>query len=59
MEEVDKECPLIRMGVSGCMSLLVPAHPGSPGPKAVKQLCVCACVCVCVCLCVCSGCLWC
>jgi len=26
--------------------LLVPAYLGSPGPKAVKRLCVCACVCV-------------
>jgi len=25
--------------------LLVPAYPGSPGPKAVKRLCVCVCVC--------------
>ena len=34
------------------MFLQVPAYPGSPGPKAVKLLCVCvrACVCVCVCL---------
>jgi len=24
--------------------LLVPAYPGSPGPTAVKQLCVCVCV---------------
>jgi len=23
-----------------------PAYPGSPGPKAIKQLCVCVCVCV-------------
>jgi len=38
---------MIRMGVSGCMFLLVPAYPGSPGPKAVKRLCVCVCVCVC------------
>ena len=30
------------------MFLLVPAYPGSPGPTAVKRLCVCACVCVCV-----------
>ena len=30
------------------MFLLVPAHPGSPGQKAVKRLCVCVCVCVCV-----------
>ena len=29
------------------MFLLVPAYPGSPGQKAVKQLCVCVCVCVC------------
>jgi len=28
--------------------LLVPAYAGSPGPKAVKQLCVCVTVCVCV-----------
>ena len=33
------------------MFLLVPAHPGSPGPKAVKRLCACVRVCVCVCLC--------
>ena len=25
MEEDDKGCPIIRMGVSGCMFLLVPA----------------------------------
>ena len=25
---------------------LVPAHPGSPGQRAVKQVCVCVCVCV-------------
>jgi len=28
------------------MFLLVPAYPGSPGQKAVKQLCVCARVCM-------------
>jgi len=27
--------------------LLVPAHLGSSGPKAVKRVCVCVCVCVC------------
>ena len=27
-------------------SFLVPAHPGSPGQRAVKRVCVCACVCV-------------
>jgi len=26
------------------MFLLVLAYPGSPGPKAVKRLCVCMCV---------------
>ena len=26
------------------MFLMVPAYPGSPGPKAVKRLCVCVCV---------------
>jgi len=41
---------------------LVPAHPGSPGHRAVKRVCVrvrvtrvrmCVCVCVCVCVCFC------
>ena len=27
-------------------TFLVPAHPGSPGQRAVKWLCVCVCVCV-------------
>ena len=39
-------------------TFLVPAHPGSPGQRAVKRTCVCVCVCVCVracvCVCVCS-----
>ena len=30
-----------RRGVSGWMFLLVPAHPGSPGQRAVKRSCVC------------------
>ena len=47
MEKDDKGCPMIRMGVSGWMFLLVPAYPGSPRQKAVKRLCVCVCVCVC------------
>ena len=34
-----------RRGVSGWMFLLVPAHPGRPGQRAVKRLCVCVCVC--------------
>jgi len=42
MEEVDKECPMIKMGVSGWVFLLVPSYPGGPGTKAVKRLCVCA-----------------
>ena len=25
-------------------TLLVPAHPGSPGKRAVKRVCVCVCV---------------
>ena len=29
-------------------TFLVLAHPGSPGLRAVKRLCVCVCVCVCV-----------
>ena len=31
-------------------AFLVPAHPGSPGKRAVKQLCVYACVRACVCV---------
>ena len=30
-------------------AFLVPAHPGSPGQRAVKRVCVWGCVCVCVC----------
>ena len=26
-------------------TFLVPAHPGSPGQKAIKLVCVCVCVC--------------
>jgi len=40
MEEDDKGCPMIRMGVSGWVFLLVPDYPGCPGPKAVKRLCM-------------------
>ena len=29
-------------------TFLVPAHPGSPGQRAVKRMCVCVCVCVCL-----------
>jgi len=37
-------------------TFLVPAHPGSPGQRAVKRVCVCVCVCLCVrvCVCVCA-----
>jgi len=28
-------------------TFLVPAHPGSPGKRAVERVCVCVCVCVC------------
>ena len=37
MEKDDKGSMMIRMGVSGRMSLLVPAYPGCPGSKAVKR----------------------
>ena len=37
MEKGDKGSTMIRMGVSGCMFLLVPAYPGCPGSKAVKR----------------------
>ena len=40
MEEVDKGCLMIRMGVSGWMFLPVLVYPGSLIPKAVKCLCV-------------------
>jgi len=29
-------------------TFLVPAHPGSPGQRAVKRVCGCVCVCVCL-----------
>jgi len=45
MEEVDKGCLMIRIQ-DGCEWVNVssgtgPVHPGSPGQRAVKQLCVC------------------
>jgi len=30
-------------------TFLVPAHPGSPGQRAIKRVCVCVCVCVSYC----------
>jgi len=36
MEEADKDWMMIRM-VGGLMFLLVPAHPGSPGQRAVNK----------------------
>jgi len=33
-----RDCFLLKHGI---FILLVPAYPGSPGKKAVKQLCVC------------------
>jgi len=35
-------------------AFLVPAHPGSPGKRAVKRVCVCVCACVRACVCVCK-----
>jgi len=40
MEENDKGCPMIRLGVSGWVFLLVTAYPGSPGQKPLNG-CVC------------------
>jgi len=37
MEEAHKDRMMIRM-VGGWMFLLVPAHPGSPGQRAIKRL---------------------
>jgi len=36
-------------------TFLVPAHPGSPGQRAVKRVCFFVCVCVCACVCVSSN----
>jgi len=44
MEEADKDWMMIRM-VGGWVFLLVPAHPGSPGQRAVKRLLCCCCCC--------------
>ena len=33
-------CSEIQIG----FTVLVPAHPGSPGKRAIKQVCVCVCV---------------
>jgi len=35
-------------------TFVVLAHPGSPGKRAVKRVCVCECVCVCACARVCA-----
>jgi len=32
-------------GIQIGFTFLVPAHPGSPGKRAVKRVCVCVCVC--------------
>ena len=48
MEKGDKRSALTRMGVSGCMFLLVPAYPGCPGQTAIKWLLVVVVVVVCV-----------
>jgi len=37
MEKDDKGSTMIWMGVSGWMSLLVPAYPGCPGSRAIKR----------------------
>jgi len=39
---------LVQRQVSLVRSVLAPAHPGWPGKRGIKQLCVCVCVCVCV-----------
>ena len=38
MKEADKGWVMVRIGVSGCMFLLLLAHPGSLGQRAVKWL---------------------
>ena len=36
----------IQIGIA----FLVPAHPGSPGKRALKRVCACVCVCVRACV---------
>jgi len=43
MEEADKDWMMIRM-VGGRVFLLVPAHPSSPGQRAIKRLLLCCCI---------------
>jgi len=38
MERADKGSLMIRIGMSGSMFLLVPAHQGSPAQRAIKWL---------------------
>jgi len=38
-----------KIQIGFTLGLLVPAHLGSPGQRAVKRVGVCVCVCVCVC----------
>jgi len=47
----------LPLTVSCFSKILVPAHPGSPGQRAVKRACVCVCVCVraCVRACACAS----
>ena len=37
-------CLLLQYNPDFGFSFLVPAHPGSPGQRAVKRVCVCVCV---------------
>ena len=59
MEEVDKGCLMIRMGVSGECFFWYRSTRVAPGQRTIKWLCVCvracvrACVYKCVCLCKC------
>jgi len=46
MEKANKGWLTIRIGVSGWIFRLVPAHPGNLGQRVVKWLCMCDCVCV-------------
>ena len=41
-------CSKIEIGFT--FLVVVPAHPGSPGKMAIKQVCVCVCVCVHACV---------
>jgi len=41
---VSLSASVTRCTIKSRSSLLAPAHPGGPGKRAIKRLCVCVCV---------------